>query len=747
MKKVWYKIARTTLCVCLLLTIVSGVFAVSAQAPAANGTVASKEEVIYANLLADGTPQSVFAVNALNVSQAGLIADYGNIGSAINMTNVNEVFVDHDGASVIADAGRFYYQANLQQAQLPWDVSVLYTLNGSTIAPQDLPGRDGALEIHLSIRQNPNADSFFFEHYMLQVSVTLDMEKCTNIVAKGATQANAGGNRLLTFTVMPKQSADIKISATVQNFTMEGISLTGIGSTIAIDTGAFDLSQFTDQFVELADGIAQLDDAAGSLQTGLDELYNGAKQLTDGARELATGVRTFVNGLVSMQSGIRTLANGVSGLSNGLGQLSQEGQALIAGAQQIANGMLSQTNAQLQASMGANAPTFTWDNYAQVLGDLSGVTPAMIQMAKDALAAQANVSGQDLDILIYLASLQTNAQTNPQAALAQAGNILQQVSQATSAGGALYQAQVALATAGNSPLAIDAVNAVLNGLVMANSGGLITDPAYVTPSMRQMAYEELVTSIKAGGATDEDAALLIIMACLDVATNGTDFEAAFASASTLAQTAAKVYAVQQAVSAGQAGAAIEAFLTNMVLLANGDSFEQAQMLLQSLAGLESFVSGVQQYVNGVSSVASGAKQLSGGLTQFANGFDELAKNGKTLASGMETYANGTDAYADGVNQFANGFDEFKDGFGKLRTEMNADSIEDKIQEEMEKAIDGLTGGGDFEVRSFQSPNNKWVEFVQFVLKTKSIQAPVEVIPPVEAPKLTLWDRFINLFKK
>ena len=62
----------------------------------------------------------------------------------------------------------FYYQGNLKDAQLPWNISVAYMLDGKNVAADELAGANGHLVISGSVTKNKLADGDFYEAYMVQ---------------------------------------------------------------------------------------------------------------------------------------------------------------------------------------------------------------------------------------------------------------------------------------------------------------------------------------------------------------------------------------------------------------------------------------------------------------------------------------------------------------------------------------------------------------------------------------------------
>ena len=105
-----------------ILLVGSMVMPVSAE------TIASeKEEVIY--VMADNAGQ-VNDMEAVNIFSGGEITDYGNY-SAVKMLNTTDK-IKHNGdrISFSSDADRVYYQGTMKNANLPWNISIRYFLDG-----------------------------------------------------------------------------------------------------------------------------------------------------------------------------------------------------------------------------------------------------------------------------------------------------------------------------------------------------------------------------------------------------------------------------------------------------------------------------------------------------------------------------------------------------------------------------------------------------------------------------------------
>ena len=199
--------------------------AVNAMAvPVMAGTEAQKDENVYVNLNQDGSVSGVYVVNEYDLAEETDITDYGNYDSVKNLTTDKELKVSNDKVEIQAPAGKFYYQGNLKNAEVPWNISISYQLDGKELSAENLAGKSGKLEIKISVKGNKKADDTFFENYLVQGTITLDTKKCSNIQAKGATAANVGSDRQLLYSIMAGQEKEFTITAQVKDFEMDAIS-------------------------------------------------------------------------------------------------------------------------------------------------------------------------------------------------------------------------------------------------------------------------------------------------------------------------------------------------------------------------------------------------------------------------------------------------------------------------------------------------------------------------------------------
>mgnify|MGYP004598605707 CR=1 FL=1 len=247
-----------------------------------------KEEVIYAVLNGQGQVDGLYAVN---IFDGGEIVDYGDYASVHPLNTEDEISYENGEVRFQSDAQRVYYQGNLNTKDLPWLFALTYRLDGQPVEAEKLAGKSGHVEIELKIRRNPDYQGELFRSHALQITAALDTEKCRNIVAEGATLANVGTSRQLSYIVLPNTEKDILISADATDFEMDAISINGVRLSLAIDVDDSELSEETDKIVdageELDDGAQELLDGAAELTDHNEELLDGARQIVDAVFETA----------------------------------------------------------------------------------------------------------------------------------------------------------------------------------------------------------------------------------------------------------------------------------------------------------------------------------------------------------------------------------------------------------------------------------------------------------------------------
>lgn len=313
------------------------------------GEVDAKDEVIYGNISATGMLNDLYVVNMLHVTQPGIIIDQGDYTSVRNLTNLTDIENGNGTVQLQASPGWFYYQGMMQNREVPWHFDMTYSLDGENIAPQDLAGKEGQLLITIKTSENENADPIFYENYALQISLTFDTANIRNIQAPDTTIANVGKKKQITYTVMHDTDGDLSLLADVVDFEMEGIEISAIPLSMAIDDP--DIADMTKDMRTLSDAIDDITEGISDLLGGITELNDGMHTLNDGSSEYESGMTDMshsssdiITSSEKIEASLAELAEELSGTSDDMdmGELEQlpEGLSLLAeGLDELADGL------------------------------------------------------------------------------------------------------------------------------------------------------------------------------------------------------------------------------------------------------------------------------------------------------------------------------------------------------------------------------------------------------------------------
>ncbi len=331
--------------------MLSGLLLVSVPAQVyAEPEPSRKEEVIY--IMTDQSGK-VTDIEAVNIFDGGEITDYGNYSAVKMLNTTDEISQNGDTITFRSDADKVYYQGTVKKAEIPWNISIRYFLDGTEYFPKDIAGKSGKLEIRFSVSENENASGNFYDDYALQASFTMDTELCKNIVSNGATAANVGSDKQLTYTILPGKGIDTVIKADVTDFEMDAVSINGIKLNINFEV---DDSALTDKVNEIVSAVSDLNDGTLELRDGAGSLYDAAKTLNGKTGELNSGVGSLANGAGELYSGL-------SGIAAKNDQLTKAAYSAYEG---LCTAAAAALNSQLNAN-GIQSVTLTPSNYSEVL--------------------------------------------------------------------------------------------------------------------------------------------------------------------------------------------------------------------------------------------------------------------------------------------------------------------------------------------------------------------------------------------
>ncbi len=715
----WKKMIATVMAVSLAISVTP----VSRAAASTENT--PKEEVVYVNLGGDGSVEKINVVNIFELEQDGTIVDYGEYESLRNMNTTDEIQVSEDRITIDAKAGKLYYEGELDGKVMPWNIVIRYYIDGEELTADEIAGRSGDMKITISIDENTNANGDFFDRYALQASLTLDTETCKNITAEGATIANVGSDKQLTYTILPGEGAELVITADVTDFEMDPISINGILLNLNVE---IDDEELMDQVTELVEAIEELDGGAEELQDGVDELQgsvqndlqNGADDLSEGAKELQSGAGTLVLGGQNLESGAASLNSGANTLDDGMRSLNEGIAQVQAGLDALneQSGSLTDGSAKMKAA----------------LEELQGVLNTVNTTAEEiqALVSTSAQIKQGIGQLETAAeSLQSSISYEAyKAAMAQNGLDIDD----------LYDGNTAAINTINSLLGqVDSMEKVLNDM------GISSDTLEPWKSQCVSLARQVVTLLEGNNASmDGTEAYLnglyqgasdLVGGIQELKTNYTAFDTAIGElAGTLTDLMFQMTKLKDAV--------------NMLVeeYGNLDTGLNAytQGVAQVVAGYQEIYGGAASLVEGSGALKNGSASLYAGTSELLNGIVQFYSATGTLKDGAGQMDDGVAELVAGIALLNNGAGELKDGTSTMREE--TEGMDTEIRDKIDTLLEEITGGNT-ETVSFVSDKNTNIDAVQFVVQSSAIEVQeVDEEEIVEDEKTGIGDKFLDLFR-
>ncbi len=665
-----------------LALVLSAILIASTASTAFAQDPVEKDEVVYINLSHDGSVESIYVVNAYDLTEEQPVTDFGNYREVKNLTTTEELSVQDGAISFTAPKGKFYYQGELDSAQIPWLVSVTYQLDGQPISGGELAGKEGHLEMTLSLRQNPDANPVYFDNFAIQATVLLDSERCKNITAPSATLANVGGDKQMSYIVLPGKEKDFTISADVTDFEMDAIQINGIPLTLDIDDP--DTTEIKDKIYELKDGAKELDDGAFQLDDGATQLQDGALELKDGAADLYDGTDDLYDGVKDLDEGADKLRSGAGDLKEGADQLkagfdqlnqsSRELKAGIAATQQQMISALEGSGVPIQLPPTPSDPLDT--TYLLQVGMAldKGFDLAIGQI--EAAIKQLESGGSSIE-LAALAPEMTVRVLSAAVSVDEDGSISEEGSEDTSSEGSEGNSGDSSTGEGSEGNSGDSSTGEGSE---GNSGDSSTGEGSEGNSGDSSTGEG--SEGNSGGNSTGEGSSSGEGQLLPPADEGGNANRPSAPANPSPSFP------QHQNELADPGDQLAILQTQLASL---KQFKQVNTLCM---GTLQYMAGTEQLSTGYTSLYDGILELRSGISELVGGVQELLDGSKELFDGASDLRDGVDELFDGTTELKDGTIELTDGTTELRDQ--SDEMDSKVDEEIDKMLDEYRGG-DFDM--------------------------------------------------
>lgn len=446
-----------------------------------------KDEAVYARLTADGAVKEGYVVNVLKPEKAGTVTDFGSYAAVQNLTNDSAVTRESDAVTMDATADSFSYQGDLENPQLPWLVSIFYTLDGKKVDAADLGGASGTLGITIATKKNPAVDATFYDNYLLQITLGFTQSTTTDVKTDDGQIALAGSDVQVTFTGMPGKDGSFTASAHVSDYASDGITIAAVPFSLGIAVP--DTTELVSGFKQLGDGVSQIKTGVDGVASGASGLSAGAQTLSEGTGGLAAGTASFASGLETYQQALAAQAAASA----------QEVDPASASAAQVAYGNAQQ--AYLGAFLAAYTPAYTTKYAANIAAQMDPATAMAdaMQAGSAAAAADATVTAAQGSVEQALSQL-----VNAQAANAAYGAVAQSLDGAAQGVGTASDASTLLGgassiaaaarqlAAGTGEFAAGAGELASGAAALATGTGTLATEVQAMPDKVQQQIDEMM---------------------------------------------------------------------------------------------------------------------------------------------------------------------------------------------------------------------------------------------------------------
>lgn len=392
--------AALALALCLLLTAPSALASGEGDGAVSGNTLSetSKNETVYAMLNSDGSIDRIYVVNRL----FGEYTDYGMYTDIKNLSTTSVPTVEGDKITFPDEnvPGGLYYQGTMT-GELPLTFDIDYTLDRKLISAESLAGAAGRLQLSITASPNEKCDPAVREGLMAQITVQLDTRCAENISAPDATVVTLGKMATISYVVLPGESGTLAVTADVQDFYMDAITMTLLKGTIAASGIDEKLDEFDDGFDDMlsgandmVDGTTELKDGMSSLADGMGSLSSGLGKLNSGGKSLAGGMSEYGDKLDGYFAGVESLAQVSSDINSGLSCLPENGSAIAKGISDISAGLSGLSDGSEQIKALANALAGSADpNVAALAGGVLQTLDAVEGLAIGLESASAGLDG------------------------------------------------------------------------------------------------------------------------------------------------------------------------------------------------------------------------------------------------------------------------------------------------------------------------------------------------------------------
>lgn len=284
-----------------------------------DGVTATYDEAYYAMTDYYGNLTDGSVVKSYRTNGIATLTDYGDYDEIINLTD-GTVPAQNGGKTTFrldekALPGTFYFEGKTTKPfqQLPWTISMSYTLNGVPTKAEDLAGQAGVVEIRLDIVPNGRASEYARNNYTLEAMAIFNQDDILSLEAPGAQVQLIGNLRAVLFLGLPGEECHYTIRVGSEDFAFGGMTFLMVPATLSQLEEIAKLSErkddLEDNYNKLSGSIDSLLDAMTAMTGSLNASANGLEQLNKARGIFSDGKGVIYSGTDALREDLSNLAD------------------------------------------------------------------------------------------------------------------------------------------------------------------------------------------------------------------------------------------------------------------------------------------------------------------------------------------------------------------------------------------------------------------------------------------------------
>lgn len=284
-----------------------------------DGVTATYDEAYYAMTDYYGNLTDGSVVKSYRTNGIATLTDYGDYDEIINLTDGTAPARNGGMTTFRLDEkalpGTFYFEGKTTKPfqQLPWTISMSYTLNGVPTKAEDLAGQAGVVEIRLDIVPNGRASEYARNNYTLEAMAIFNQDDILSLEAPGAQVQLIGNLRAVLFLGLPGEECHYTIRVGSEDFAFGGMTFLMVPATLSQLEEIAKLSErkddLEDNYNKLSGSIDSLLDAMTAMTGSLNASANGLEQLNKARGIFSDGKGVIYSGTDALREDLSNLAD------------------------------------------------------------------------------------------------------------------------------------------------------------------------------------------------------------------------------------------------------------------------------------------------------------------------------------------------------------------------------------------------------------------------------------------------------